>query len=332
MRCCVLIMGCKVNPGLRNMEAIYDTYITSYFKNKSDFINEYDFYFYDGGNEVFTIEKYKEYANIIHCISDDGLYGTFEKTIETFNYIVYNKKYDWVIRVNISTYVNLYYLDLFLQYASKDKVYANKFNAFLSNYNYLNDVYPRGDAYIISFDRLKKITQNQNFFDIRKEFDDGGSDLVDDVLIGAILLNTFEDLYVEHYKLLNYFYNPYTPNCINKDLLNISFNAIFTRLKTTPPNKNSGYSWDDNEYRKMDVEKFNIINNFIYNNKDIYKKCDNVFVFNNCLCENASKNIPYINMSNIKNGVIQMCSFNDIVEIIKLKYSNNLKFLNYGCN
>lgn len=326
-------MGCKINPGLRNMEAIYNTYITSYFTNRDDFIGEYDFYFYDGGNDVFTVEKYKEYANIIHCTSDDGLFGTFEKTIESFNYIVDNKNYDWIIRVNISTYINLYYLDIFLQNANKDKVYANKFNAYLHNYNYLNDCYPRGDAYILSFERLKKVVTSQKYFDIRKEFDDGKTDLVDDILIGALLLNTFDNLYVEYYELLNYTYNPYTLNYINKDILNISFNTIFTRLKTIPLNQISGYSWDDNEYRKMDIEKFNIINNFVYNNKEVYKKCDNAIIMKNCIYTNKDKkDIPYINTSTLTNGILYTCSFNDIKEIVKLKYNNNLKFLNYGCN
>ena len=326
-------MGCKVNPGLRNMEAIYNTYITSYFANRDDFVGEYDFYFYDGGNDALTIEKYKEYANIIHCTSDDGLFGTFEKTIESFNYIVDNKNYDWIIRVNISTYINLYYLNIFLQNANKDKVYANKFNAYLHNYNYLNDCYPRGDAYILSFERLKKVVISQKYFDIKKEFDDGKTDLVDDILIGALLLNTFDDFYVEHYELLNYTYNPYLINNINKKILNISFNTIFTRLKTVPPNKNSGYSWEDNKFREMDIEKFNIVNNFIYNNKDVFKNCDKTIIDRNCICKDKNKkDIPYITMHNIQTGVVKLCGFNDIKEIIKLKYNNNLKFLNYECN
>ena len=38
-------------------------------------------------------------------------------------------------------------------------------------------------------------------------------------------------------------------------------NCFLTRVKTIPPGIGySGYSWEDNDYRKMDVYKMNLIN------------------------------------------------------------------------
>lgn len=320
MRCCVLIMGCKVNPGNRNMKAIHDTYIASYFKNKNLFKNEYEFYFYDGGNDVFSVEKYYDYANIIHCSSGDGINSTFEKTIESFEWITSNKNFDWVVRVNISTYINLFYLDVFLQKCDINNVYANRFNCYINNYNYLNDCYPRGDAYILSFNKIKQIVEVSKKYSIREELSDGKTDLVDDVLIGALLIKTFDDLYINHYKLLNYTFLPYLLYNLTKDDIVLSANTIFTRVKTIPPdNFYSGYGWEDNKYRNDDVLKIKLINTVIYNNKNIYKGKEDLII-KNCILEKYNKDIYY--KKDFINNEISVMSFNELINYIKYKRNN----------
>lgn len=322
MRCCVIIMGCKFNPGLRNMEAIYDTYITLYNKNKKDFDNEYDFYFYDGGNEKFSVEKYKEYANIIHCVSGDDISNTYQKSLESYKWIVENKKYDWIIRVNISTYINLYVLDKFLNCANKNTIYANQFCAYLYNWHYLNDCFPRGDAHIIHFEIFKKAIEKSEELDISKIND--GTDKVDDVLLGMLYIKAYEDLYVNNYQTIYYNFLPEEINDIknNPKLLNDSAYCIFTRLKTCPPNTQSSYSWNDNEYRQQDIIKFEIINFLIEKNKKIYNSVSNSDIFNG-ITENSNINclIPYMNL---EKSSLDSISFEDLKNVIIKKHSKDI--------
>lgn len=325
MRCCVIIMGCKVNPGLRNMEAIHNSYMTLYNENKKDFVNEYEFYFYDGSNEDFSVEKYKKYANIVHCVSGDDIHNTYQKSLECYKWIVNDKEFDWVVRVNISTYVNMYMLDNFLNYANKDKIYANQFCAYLYNWHYLNDCFPRGDAHIVSFDVLKKAIKQSDFLDIDKI--KGNTDKVDDVLMGLLYMKSFDDLYINHYEIINYTFLPQEVNIIlsNPDdvIIKNSFYTIFTRLKTCPTNAQSGYSWEDNEYRKQDIFKFDIVNNIIKNNKSLY--------FSNKIKEklyeivlekaNDSYLVPYLNLNK---SSLDGIDFIELKNLIKDKYSESI--------
>lgn len=322
MKCCVLIMGCKVNPGLRNIEAIYNTYITLYNKNKKDFTHSYDFYFYDGGNDKLSVEKYKEYANIIHCVSGDDIHNTYQKSLEAYKWIIGNKEYDWVIRVNISTYVNLYILDKFLSCANKNTIYANQFCVYLYNWHYLNDCYPRGDSHIIHFDIFKKAILKSDELDISKIQDK--TDKVDDVLLGMLYMKAYDDLYVNNYQTLFYNFLPIDVESIKKDIdvLSKSFLFIFTRLKTCPPNTQSGYSWNDNEYRKQDIEKFDIINLSIEQNKKAYEDFTNKEVYDYLIKDSNKKAIQlYVDL---EKSSLEYINFEDLKKIVIKKHSKDI--------
>lgn len=316
-------MGCKVNPGLRNMKAIYETYISLYNENKKHFDNEFDFYFYDGGNDTFSVKKYEKYANIIHCVSGDDINNTYQKTIESYEWIVNNKNYDWVVRVNISAYVNMFVLDKFLNCADKDKVYANMFCAYLHNWHYLNDCFPRGDAHILSFEVLKKAISIKDSLDV--DSIEEGMDKVDDTLMGILYMKAFEDLYVNHYSIINYCFLPQEVWSIKKnEAPNISQSLcyIFTRLKTCPPDVNSGYSWDDNLYREQDFIKFHIVNNLVKEHMSVYYLMSNDKIHSVSL-DNASSSsyIPYLDLKECR---LDGISFEGLKNIIIKKHNTSI--------
>jgi hypothetical protein len=92
---------------------------------------------------------------------------------------------------------------------------------------------------------------------------------VDDCMFGMCIMNYFGEKYYDHLKAL--YYN-YIPTYKEDDKFVWDKNYISTRVKTIPPGINfSGYSWEDNDYRKMDVVKMERINEEI-KNTDYSKK------------------------------------------------------------
>lgn len=242
MKCCVLIMADNRELSARNLNAIYQTYVKEYNLNKSEFDNEYEFYYYTGGYDKFDVID-----NHIHCVSPDDLYGTFDKTVEAFKYCL-SMEPDFIIRTNISTYINIRLLDKCLSILNKNSVYCNKICTYLDDENILNKFYPRGDAYIIHKDLLSKCIKCLEDYDPKRDY--MADDKYDDVLFGLLLLRVFGDDFIHYIKPMNY--NCFLGNTIDAAV----YNCIFSRLKTCPPNSYSGYSWDDNEYRLHDTEKF----------------------------------------------------------------------------
>lgn len=241
MKCCILVMADNRELSARNLMAINQTYINGYYLDKDSFDNEFTFYYYTGGYNNFNVVD-----NHIQCVSPDNIDGTFYKTIEAFNYCR-KMNFDFIVRTNISTYINLRLLDKCLSLFNKDVIYCNKISTYLDD-NLLNKYYPRGDAYIIHNDLLCKCLDLLEHYSPSDEYT--LDDKYDDVLFGMLVLKVFGDDFVEHIKPMQY-------NCLLETTLHPCVkNCIFSRLKTCPPNTHSGYSWDDNEYRLYDIKKF----------------------------------------------------------------------------
>lgn len=257
MKCLIVIMGSNVEPSIRNIQAIKDTYIQLYNNHKNVFTHEYDFLIYRGNKKLRQLNQYE-----LDLISPDDIENTFEKTIEAFQYINDNIQYDWIVRTNISTYVNLLVLDKMLSNLDNETVYCNKICTYLNSEKYHNLVFPRGDAYIIHKNIINNILE---IYKTYKPKDDNisGIEYVDDTMLGLLLLKYFNNKTHNHIQLLNYNFIPHEYDKIDKNEINNSAFLPFTRLKTCPPNTYSGYSWGDNLYRLHDVIKFKIVNKFI---------------------------------------------------------------------
>lgn len=295
MKCCILIMADNRELSARNLMAINQTYINGYYLNRDAFENEFDFYYYTGNHENFNVIK-----NHIQCVSPDDILGTFDKTIEALKYCS-DKDFDFIIRTNISTYVNIRLLDKCLSLFKHDVVYCNKICTYIDDDNLLNKYYPRGDAYIIHNNLLRKCLDCLEYYNPKDEY--MADDKYDDVLFGMLLLKIFGDDFVNHIKPMCY-------NCILSETLPPHIiNSIFSRLKTCPPDTYSGYSWDDNGYRLHDIEKFisihaafehakdNISNNIISIDDLLadYDELDYIIKLNNELYRTSLNNLKFYN-------------------------------------
>jgi len=267
MKIAVLLMGVNAQPSLRNIEAFKDTVIK--YCNSKERKNEYHFYVYwsDKTIEGDVISQYSDIENVTNIIvnEDEGIYRTYEKTYRTFKFIE-DVEYDLYARINISMYLNIDLLDSVAEKLKKDVVYCNAINSHINGTSeYLNDLYPRGDLMIFGRETFKGIIDNGAGFmysdtNFMKR---DGIDHVDDCLIGAALVKYFGKDYYKHLEMLKYNFLP----GMEIDTKSFDLLSIGNRVKTVPQGMNSGYSWDDNDYRLKDVEKF-------YKLYEIYNEVD----------------------------------------------------------
>lgn len=251
MKIAVLIMSSDANPSLRNIDAFKDTVIK--YCNDNDILqNEYEFFIYRFGEDDH-IYKDDVYSNLNYIIykGQESIYHTFEKTVLALEYVYNTYKPDVYVRLNISTYFNVRLFDKIVLDLDNNYVYCNKVNSFLNpTSSFFMDVYPRGD-FMVFFEHqcmsILKHGKDLMYFGSVST----GVDHVDDCLIGVSLIKDVPDMY----KCIKTFVYNYMPNkCIDTDKFDVR--AISTRLKTVPPNMQSGHSWKDNEYRLFDVNKF----------------------------------------------------------------------------
>lgn len=260
MKIGVLIMSTPFNPGARNVNAFKETIVKDYIENKSEFKHEYGFYEYYCIKEVENSEYYyvceDELMNTIVINEDESVYRTFEKTMAAFNAVSF-ENYDFIIRLNISTFINLRLIDRFIDNFEKDIVYCNAINAHLNgnDWKYCNELYPRGDMMIFSGELMNKIhREGLKYIYCDESLEHRiGVEHVDDCLIGACLMDVLGNDYYDHLKMLRYNFIP----SVKIDENEIDKRCIGYRIKTIPPTERfSGYSWKDNVWRSSEPSKF----------------------------------------------------------------------------
>ena len=289
MKVAVLILSTCREPSTSNVQAMKASLIEYCEKNSSKFKHQYTFFEYygvldkdsDACNTMFSSDALiKETENLykIELASEDGIYRTFEKTVKAFNIVNEHDTYDWFIRINISTYVNIPLLDKIFEMLDYSEIYCSAINTYISDESYLNDIYPRGDFYMFSKETYSKIQPHfskyvLDFNNINNIFKNTVPH-VDDCLLGLCII---DGLGPQYYLKLKTFTYSFLPN--NTDIRGFNKFAISSRVKTMPPGvRYSGYSWEDNEYRRCDAEKIkkihSVVTNIDYSNitPEIFKK------------------------------------------------------------
>ena len=111
-------MSCNQNFFIREENLIKQTYAKDIIEKK---IENIDFWSYSASQDN-KIHINKEIHRIeVPC--DDSLLGTYQKTIKTLKVIQYlNIKYDYIVRTNCSTYINVQLLNNFIQSLEDDKI------------------------------------------------------------------------------------------------------------------------------------------------------------------------------------------------------------------
>ena len=273
MKIAIMVMAANAEPSTRNLEAIKNTLVRYQNEHKDKFKNEYDFYFYwSGGDDMkkeVNVSTSKEYSNLkyIEVKEEESVYRTFEKSIKAFDYVYRNNDYDWYVRMNISMWINIDLLDSVIFSFKPNSMYGNALNSYVNlNCAYCDDLYARGDLMIFDKDVMNGILGNAMKFlysDWRMT-DRDGVDHVDDCLIGCCFIDYAVPDYYKSLYMLSYTYLP--NHEVGDDIKPQKYN-IGTRVKTVPPNETySGYSWEDNEWRKKDCEKMIKLTEYIENN------------------------------------------------------------------
>lgn len=290
MKIAILIMATKQNPSTRNVDAFKNTVVKFCVENRYRLKHEYVFVFYYADDKTQTI-KDDDFVYTFSYNMEESVYRTFEKTrcalIDVRDVI----NPDLYVRVNISTYINILLLDCLAEQMYKsDLLFCNRINNHVNiASSRFNDVYPRGDFMIFKKDVVdvidregeKYMYDNTNLKDLHI-----GVDHVDDCMIGVCLKDGIGKEYYEKISMLKYNYIPDA----KPDYSSINMMCIASRLKTVPPNTNSGYSWDDNDFRLYDVEKFNdiheIYKNVVYSDDvslhSVLTKNEYQFIFAEC--------------------------------------------------
>jgi len=95
----ILSMSCNKERYINEEKVIRETWGKDIIEGKYDNI---ELLFYRGGTDKTYLEN-----DILHLISDDTLIGTYQKSIDCFEWLIKNKEFDYVIRTNTSTYINV---------------------------------------------------------------------------------------------------------------------------------------------------------------------------------------------------------------------------------
>ena len=109
----ILSMSCNQERYINEENAIRQTWGKEVLEGKYDNI---ELLFYRGGSDSTYLEK-----DVLHLTSDDTLFGTYQKTMDCFKWLVENKEFDYIIRTNTSTYINVDAIQQFLSLKNVQK-------------------------------------------------------------------------------------------------------------------------------------------------------------------------------------------------------------------
>lgn len=264
MKILVMMMWANIQPSIRNLDAFVDSVVKPYNEHIDEYSNDFHFCAYYSSREkcddVWLDDKTNEFIEVYGVNEDEGIYRTYEKTYKMFKYACDNMQFDLIVRINVSMWLNLRLLDEVCSQFKDDVVYCNAINTCINGSSeYVNDLYPRGDLMIMQRSVVQGIVKVGGKYmyedaNLNKRI---GVDHVDDCIIGICLIDLYGREYFKHIIPLRYNYCPDSNIVLNK----FDEFAIGSRLKSTPPDMHSGYSWDDNDYRLNDVTKFNELKN-----------------------------------------------------------------------
>lgn len=172
----ILCMSCNQERYLNEEDSIRDTWGRGVINNEHPNLS---LYFYRGGDGYL----YDDENKVVNLPVGDGLYDTFSKTKEMFKWVNENcGDYDYIIRTNTSTYVNI---DAILGFLESEDIDNDTLYGKCLLINKLNNCIPflRGHFLIIP----------KSIVDVIIKYDASGED---DIVIGCILCNYFKQDYL----------------------------------------------------------------------------------------------------------------------------------------
>lgn len=191
----VLVLSCDIEPFKRYEETIKQTWAKDIIDGKYPNV---DFYFYKHKDGITETEIDEEHHMVWTACHDD-LRLTFNKWQEAINFIVkQGRKYEYVLRMNSSTWCNFKALDRFIGYLDNEKV--NYAGALYAAWWTFHRLYLSGTTLLLNWkDAL--VTVDQRW--VPKGINENG--IIDDVAISSCIFSRYLTIgvdYTEHFKSL----------------------------------------------------------------------------------------------------------------------------------
>ena len=351
----ILIMSANQEHFIHQIKDCKNTWLSvledeKYSKIINKYVNKIDYLYYDANikNKYNIIETKdgKEYleADLSHNIRVDEhnkhhLYNileddswTWQKTYDVFEYITNEEQYsdyDYVIRTNTSSYINILLLSYILyREFNDDSIDSNTMcygSELISMYSTRipnpNDVYIRGNCLILSKYIIKNVILKYGQFYNSTSYNGKENKVCDDVVIGNILNVYFNNFkkdsldYLLHYTGLtqcwykcvessyhnkhkwsiNYYNNKFDVN--NKEIMDMFAGTVNIQIRT--------YYLD----RSIEHEHYNELHEnmkkYIYDNYCNENTLDTIYkIIKNTYSNNPSVfvqgNLPYLTLDEIK--------------------------------
>ena len=159
----ILLLSSDKYPSPRNEKAQKDTWIKDAIDNNIEVIN------FKGGAKKTRFENEYLYLN-----TDDSIAGVGYKTIEAFKWVLRNRDFDVLFRVNSSSYVEIDNLIKFVEDNYKENLYCgNIFPLKMLDLNFVS-----GSGILFDKSSLSSVVSNESLWD---------HSLIDDVALGKLM-------------------------------------------------------------------------------------------------------------------------------------------------
>lgn len=159
----ILLLSSHKYPSPRNEKIQQKTWINDAKKFDIEVIN------FIGGFPETAYEK-----PYLRLTSKDSIEDVGYKTLESFEWCLENKEFDYIFRVNSSSYVNIEELIKYINSINSDYVYSGK----IIDLDMLNISFISGSGIIFNKLTIKKIVNNKELWD---------HSLIDDLAIGKLM-------------------------------------------------------------------------------------------------------------------------------------------------
>jgi hypothetical protein len=203
----ILCMSCNKERYINEEHIIRKTWGKKIIDGKYDNI---ELLFYRGDSN----ENFVDSNNVLHLTSNDSYDNTFIKTKEALKWCLENKEFDYVIRTNTSTYVNIDAIEQFLNFEDidDDVLYGPHMNV-----DCIHDklTYLGGHFLIIPKNMVNIISK----YSVKEGF-------ADDVGIGAIIYTHFGQ-----YKMMDHMLEVDNINSLKKPYLDSLYKSYCVRVK-----------------------------------------------------------------------------------------------------
>lgn len=167
-------MSCNKPFFVRQEQDCKETYL-------SNLPDNIDYLIYRGGYDSIT---YNEETHLLELMSKDDLQNTFGKTYDMFTYFLREKRFDdyeYILRTNTSTYINVELLNAFVQQLDNDNEVWGSELVYDAKSQNVECIYLRGNALLLNRKHIKTICKNGGICRYLN------NKLIDDETIGAIL-------------------------------------------------------------------------------------------------------------------------------------------------